>query len=99
MGIYLIGYILSFFLARWGHYYLSGIVLLAAALWLYGKDFRQSKNLIHLRGIFSLFWVGGQGLACMKLSNLHTDWALMTWVCLAFAYARFWGVFEALSRR
>ena len=99
MGIYLIGYILSLFLARWGHYYLSGIVLLAAALWLYGKDFRQSKNLIHLRGIFSLFWVGGQGLACMKLSNLHTDWALMTWVCLAFAYAGFWGVFEALSRR
>ena len=92
-------YILSFFLAKWGHYCLSGIVLLAAALWLYGRDFRQSKNLIHLRGIFSLFWIGGQGLACMKLSRLHTDWTLMTWVCLALAYAGFWGIFEILSRR
>ena len=99
MVIYLISYILSFFLAKWGHYCLSGIVLLAAALWLYGRDFRQSKNLIHLRGIFSLFWIGGQGLACMKLSRLHTDWTLMTWVCLALAYAGFWGIFEILSRR
>lgn len=99
MVIYLISYILSFFLAKRGHYCLSGIVLLAAALWLYGRDFRQSKNLIHLRGIFSLFWIGGQGLACMKLSRLHTDWTLMTWVCLALAYAGFWGIFEILSRR
>ncbi len=99
MVIYLMSYILSFFLAKWGHYCLSGIVLLAAALWLYGRDFRQSKNLIHLRGIFSLFWIGGQGLACMKLSRLHTDWTLMTWVCLALAYAGFWGIFEILSRR
>ena len=99
MVIYLISYILSFFLAKWGHYCLSGIVLLAAALWVYGRDFRQSKNLMHLRGIFSLFWIGGQGLACMKLSRLHTDWTLMTWVCLALAYAGFWGIFEILSRR
>ena len=38
-------------------------------------------------------------MACMKLSRLHTDWTLMTWVCLALAYAGFWGIFEILSRR
>ncbi len=99
MIIYLISYGLSFFLARWGHYYLSGIMLLGAAVWMYARDYRKYKNLIHLRGIFSLFWVGGQGLACLKLSRLHTDWALMTWICLALAYVGFWVVFEILSRR
>lgn len=69
---------------------------MAAAVWLYAYDYRRSKNLIHLRGLFSLFWVGGQGLACLKLSRLQSDWALMTWICLALALIGFWTVFEIL---
>ncbi|MDO5405731.1 MAG: O-antigen polymerase [Eubacteriales bacterium] len=98
MIVYLICYIASYFLARGEHYYLSGILLMAAALWLYIQDYRKTGNLIHLRGLFSLFWVGGQGLACLKLSHLQTDWALLTWVCLALSYAGFWAVFELLVR-
>ena len=98
MIVYLISYTGSFFLAGRGQYYLSGILLLLAAVWLYVRDYRHSKNLIHLRGIFSLFWVGGQGLACLKLSRLQEDWQLMTWVCMALAFVGFWGVFELLSR-
>ncbi len=98
MLVYGICFAASFFLARGEHYYLSGAVLIAAALWLYIQDYRRSKNLIHLRGLFSLFWVGGQGLACLKLSHLQTDWALMTWICLALSYIGFWAVFELMSR-
>ena len=96
MVVYLICYAASYFLARGEHYYLSGILLMAAAAWLYFQDYRKSENLIHLRGLFSLFWVGGQGLACLKLSRLQTDWALLTWVCLALAFIGFWVVFEVL---
>ena len=96
MIVYLICYLVSFFLARWGHYYLSGLALMGAAVWLYLYDYRRSKNLIHLRGLFSLFWVGGQGLACLKLSQLQSDWTLMTWVCMALALIGFWTVFEIL---
>ncbi len=98
MIIYLICYVGSFFLARGAHYFLSGLLLLAAALWLYIQDYRHSGNLIHLRGIFSLFWVGGQGLACMKLSHLQGDWQAMTWFCMVLGFVGFWVVFEVLSR-
>lgn len=98
MIVYLICYLASFILARFELYYLSGTALVIAAVWLYWSDYRKSKNMIHLRGLFSMFWVGGQGLACLKLSRLQTDWAIMTWVCLALSYIGFWVVFELLCR-
>lgn len=97
MAVYAICYLAAYFLARWEQYYLSGTVLLAAAAWLYYSDYRKTKNIIHLRALFSLFWIGGQGLSCLKLSHLQTDWSLMTWICLALAYAGFWAVFEILT--
>ena len=98
MAVYLICYLASYILARFGHYLISGLLLLAAAGWLYMEDYRKYKNLIHLRGLFSLFWVGGEGLACLKLSSLQTDWSNMTWFCLFLAYIGFWLVFEILVR-
>ena len=97
MAVYAICYLAAYFLARWEQYYLSGAVLLAAAAWLYYSDYRKTKNIIHLRALFSLFWIGGQGMSCLKLSHLQTDWSLMTWICLALAYAGFWAVFEILT--
>ncbi|MCC8059939.1 MAG: oligosaccharide repeat unit polymerase [Clostridiales bacterium] len=98
MIVYLFCYLASFFLARFGHYYLSGAALMIAAVWLYISDYRHTRSLIHLRGIFSLFWVGGQGLACLKLSYLQSDWQIMTWLCFALAFVGFWVVFEVLTR-
>lgn len=97
MAVYAICYLAAYFLARWEQYYLSGAVLLAVAAWLYYSDYRKTKNIIHLRALFSLFWIGGQGLSCLKLSHLQTDWSLMTWICLALAYAGFWAVFEIFT--
>lgn len=98
MAVYLICYVISFILARQHVYMLSGLVLIAAALWLYFKDYIRTRNLIHLRGLFCLFFVGGQGISCFKLSRLQTDWALETWICLALAVVAFWAVFEVLTR-
>ena len=74
MIVYLICYAASWIFARFGLYYLSGAALFLAAGYLYAYDYRRSGNLIHLRGLFSCFWVGGQGAACLKLSKLQTDW-------------------------
>lgn len=98
MAGYLIGYIISFILAGREHYYLSGTVLILTAIWQYIRDYSNTKNLIHLRGLFSLFWIGGQGLSCLKLSWLQREWAWMTWLCFALAYVGFWIVFETLCR-
>ncbi len=98
MIVYLVCYVVSFLLSRYELYILSGAVLIAAAVWLYVCDYRRSGSPIHLRALFSLFWVGGEGLACMKLSNLATDWSLMTWFCFLLAEVGFWAAFELLSR-
>lgn len=96
--VYLICYVASFLFACWQYYYLSGVVLLGAAVYLYIYDYLRSKNLIHLRGLFCLSWVGGQGLACLKLSHLQTDWLWQTWLCFALALLGFWLIFEVLIR-
>lgn len=98
MAVYLICYIVSFILARQHIYVLSGLVLIGAALWLYAGDYIRTRNLIHLRGLFCLFFVGGQGISCFKLSRLQTDWSLETWICLGVAVIAFWLAFEVLTR-
>ena len=58
MIVYLICYLASFLTAIMGHYYFSGFFLIGAAVYLYVREFRRTGNCIHLRGIFSLAWVG-----------------------------------------
>lgn len=98
MIVYTICYAASWMLARFGHYYLSGAALLLAAVFLYYQDYRKSGNLIHLRGVFSAFWIGGQGIACLKLSELQADWQWKTWLCFFLAFSGFWVTFEVLER-
>lgn len=98
MSVYLISYAASYLFARAGYYWLSGLVLILAALFLYWYDYRRSENIIHLRGLFSLFWVGGQGIACLKLSELSVDWNILTWLCFLLAFMGFWMSFEFLQQ-
>lgn len=99
MAVYLICYGISYLMARQHAYMLSGLVLITAALWLYRKDYRASHDLIHLRALFCLAFVGGQGVSCFKLSRLQTDWANETWLCFLLAAAAYWLAFELVSRR
>ena len=99
MAVYLICYAAGFLLAHFGHFLLSGAVLMGAAVWLYISDYRKSGSLIHLRGIFSLAWVGGQGISCLKLSRLQGPWSVMTWLCFLAAFAGFYLTFEYLAWR
>ena len=98
MLVYIICYAASWGLAHFGLYGPSGAALLLAAAYLYWADYRRSGNLIHLRGLFGAFWVGGQGVACLKLSRLQADWSPVTWICFFLAFSGFWLTFEALNR-
>lgn len=97
MTVYLLCYVLAYLLAESGHYYLSGVSLMAAAVFLYYRDYKKSRNVVHLRGLFSLAWVGGQGIACLKLSRLSGEWTIITWICFLAAFVGFWVTFELLS--
>lgn len=99
MTVYLLCYAAAFLFAKSGHHFLAGTVLILSALYLYWQDYRKWGSLIHLRGLFSLFWIGGQGISCLKLSRLQAPWSGKTWICFLFAYIGFWLVFEGLQKR
>ena len=87
----------AFLLDRAGLCWPAGFCLMGAALWLYISDYRRSGCLVHLRGLFSLFWIGGQGVACLKLSRLQVPWSPITWICFFLAYSVFYLAFAWLS--
>lgn len=80
------GNMLAFIFSGMGAVYLSGIVLMLEALFLYALNFRRTRNLVDLRGLFSLSWIGGEGIACLKLSRLSSSWETVTWFCFFLAY-------------
>lgn len=99
MVVYLILYGAGMLFASSAHYYMSGMSLILAALYLYFYDYRWSGNPLHLRALFSLFWVGGEGISCLKLSRLQTDWDPVTWASFFIALAAFWSVFGLAEDR
>lgn len=99
MVVYLILYGCGMLFASSAHYYMSGMSLILAALYLYFYDYRRSGNPLHLRAMFSLFWVGGEGISCFKLSRLQTDWDPVTWASFFIALAAFWSVFGLAEAR
>ncbi len=102
---YCASYLLAFTVSRLGHVYVAGILLMLEALLLYGINFKRTGNLTDLRGIFSLSWIGGEGIACLQLSRLQNEWETLTWVCFFLAYFCFisgydiWGKRVVRSRR
>ena len=84
--LFSIDYTFAFLLSRGGHVYLAGILLMLTALLLYGISYGKTKNLVNLKGLFSLSWIGGEGLACLQLSRLQSDWEWKTWLCFFLAY-------------
>lgn len=98
MIVYCISYAVSYLLARFGFSEMAGVLLMLTAVGLYVRDWRSSGNLLHLRGLFSAFWVGGEGVACLQLSRLQTDWEPLTWLCFFLAYAGFRLAYAAVSQ-
>ena len=98
MAVYLVCYIHKLHIGPAAFYMLSGLVLITAALWLYIKDYRETGNLIHLRGLFCLFLWAGREYPALSSAAFKTDWDLRTWVCLGLAVLTFWIVFEVLHR-
>lgn len=97
--IYIIGYGLSFASSRWGHTFISGSILILVSIALYFLNFKRSGRLADLRGLFSLSWVGGQGIACFQLSRLQSDWENKTWICFFIAYACFMLGYDFIEKK
>lgn len=99
MLVYVICYGAAMLFAFSAHFTLSGMSLMFAALYLYLREYGKSGNPLHLRGLFSLFYVGGEGISCLKLSNLQKDWSLETWACFFVAFAAFWNMYALAEKK
>ncbi len=88
-GTYMLAFFVSYIASLAGLYYVSGMVLILEAVYLYVHLVREMQNLTELRALFTLAWVGGQGLACFKLSRLQSDWSYITWLCFFLIYIGF----------
>lgn len=96
--IYITGYVLSFVFSKTGFEYVSGTCLILTSVFLFLENYKRSQSLADLRGLFSLSWVGGQGIACFQLSKLQTDWENLTWICFFLAYFCFMAGYDLISR-
>ncbi len=67
----------------------AGLLLLAALL-LYLREYRRTGQLLNLTGLYALGLIGGEGVACLKLSRLSTLWTGETWLSFYLAYALFY---------
>lgn len=88
-GTYMLTFFASYIASLAGLYYLSGVILMAEALFLYVHWVKESGSLVELRALFTLAWVGGQGIACLQLSKLQADWNYVTWLCFFLIFGGF----------
>lgn len=88
-GTYMLSFFVSYIasLAKW--YYASGIILIVEAVYLYVHWVRESESFVELRALFTLAWVGGQGISCLKLSTLQDTWSYITWLSFFVIYIAF----------
>ena len=88
-GTYMLSFFVSYIasLAKW--YYASGIILIVEAVYLYVHWVRESGSFVELRALFTLSWVGGQGISCLKLSTLQDTWSYITWLSFFVIYIAF----------
>lgn len=97
--IFIIGYILSFVASRTGHYYISGCGFIIVGIGLYLTNAIRENQLANLRGIFSVSWIAGEGIASFQLSKLQTDWENITWICFFLAYFCFMLGYDLMEKR
>lgn len=98
-GTYAAAYALCVIFSKAGYVYLAGALLMAEAVFLYILNVRTSGSLVSLKGLFSLSWVGGEGLACLKLSRLQGDWSNITWLCFFLVFVCFCTGYEIFERK
>ena len=103
-GTYVLVYFASYIASLADFHLLSGILLIGLAVYLFVHWSRQAGTLVELRALFTLAWVGGQGVSCLQFSRFQTDWSYLTWIAFFLVYVGFsmgydWGQKERKMER
>lgn len=98
-AVYIGAGIAAYIAATGGYTVWAALFLVAEALFIYGTEIYKSGSGISLRGILGLSWIGGMGLACLRLSKLQTAWSGKTWLCFLTIYPAFVIAYEMQMTR
>ncbi len=90
--VFCLGYMAAAALGLNGWPAAAGILLCAGACGLAVLFYMESQWILDYRLLLSLFWLGGEGLAALQLSNLQQPWNIRTWAAFGLFYLVFlWG--------
>ncbi len=92
-------YLLAAVLSQAGQTALPACLLLLTAAGLYLREYRRTGRLLNLTGLYALGLVGGEGIACLRLSRLSTVWTGETWLSFYLAYALFYAAAVLVQHR
>lgn len=92
--LYLIGYLTSINEL----YLLSGASLMLGGAVLYWAFYKKSGMILCPAALFSVAWIGGQGVSALKLSNLQVQWENRTWICFYIISICFFVTYELSER-
>lgn len=90
-------YILSYISSQNGLTLLPALSLVFIAILLYRLEKRSTGEILNLRGLLALGLFGGEGIACLKLSNLSTNWSDTTWFSFFCFYFCFYAMHELIG--
>ena len=88
----------AWLLDRGGMHFAGGIVLLVTAVLLGLIFLVRDSSLVSVPFLLSLFWIGGEGLALMRLSFLHSQWSAESWMSFSGFYLFFLAGYFAAQR-
>ena len=92
--LFIIIYILSILLYKMNLLIMASIVMLAFSLFAYIYDVKKSNNIVNLRALYSLGFLGSLALSFLKLSNLSLDYGYKFFIVIFIAVVGFYLSYE-----
>ena len=84
--IYCITFFISILLMKYNMNIIASVLMMTLAIFLYLCDVKKTKNILNLRGLFSLGFLFPYGMSLLKLSNLSNDYSLKTYLTIFTTY-------------
>ena len=84
--IYCITFFISILLTKYNMNIIASVLMMTLAIFLYLCDVKKTKNILNLRGLFSLGFLFPYGMSLLKLSNLSNDYSLKTYLTIFTTY-------------
>ena len=92
--LFIIVFIISILLYKVNILLLASIFMLAFSIYAYIYDIKKSNNIVNLRALYSLGFVGSFGLTYLKLSNLSLDYNYKFFIVIFLAIVGFYISYE-----